>query len=85
MRTTIAIDDRLLEAAKRIAQQRGITLGGVIEEALRRDLADRSTPSPGPPVPIFRGGSGLKPGVDVSSTRAIFDALIVKFSKYQVP
>ncbi len=70
---------------RRIAQQRGITLGGVIEEALRRDLADRSTPSPGPPVPIFRGGSGLKPGVDVSSTRAIFDALIVKFSKYQVP
>lgn len=75
MRTTIAIDDHLLQAAKRRAQRRGLTLGQLIEEALRRELSPKAKASPGPPVPVFRGGRGVRPGIDVSSTRALLEAL----------
>ncbi|HEX3946266.1 MAG TPA: CopG family transcriptional regulator [Acidimicrobiales bacterium] len=75
MRTTVAIDDRLLKAAKRTARQRGVTLGTVIEDALRRDLTERAAVQPGPAVPVFRGGTGLRPGVDAGSTRTLLEAL----------
>jgi len=39
MRTTLSVDDNLLAAAKRRARERGQTLGRVIEDALRRELA----------------------------------------------
>jgi hypothetical protein len=39
MRTTLALDARLLRAAKKRAAAEGITLGRVIEDALRRYLA----------------------------------------------
>ncbi|MBI4904350.1 MAG: antitoxin [Acidobacteria bacterium] len=35
MRTTISIDDPLLNAAKQRALERGVTLGGIVEDALR--------------------------------------------------
>lgn len=40
MRTTVSIDDPLLENAKRQAAERGVTLGGLIEDALRAYLAN---------------------------------------------
>lgn len=65
----------MLAAAKRRARERDLTLGQFIEEALRRELA-RDTASAAPvPVPLFRGGGGLRPGVDASSTRALLEAL----------
>ena len=39
MRTTVSISDELLVAAKRRARLRGQSLGSVIEDALRRELA----------------------------------------------
>jgi hypothetical protein len=39
MRTTVAIDDPLLENAKRHAVERGITLGALMEDALRSYFA----------------------------------------------
>ena len=39
MRTTVAIDDPLLEDAKRHAVERGITLGALMEDALRSYFA----------------------------------------------
>jgi hypothetical protein len=75
MRTTVAIDDELLGAAKRRGRQRGETLGQVIEAALRRELA--GSPDRGVPVavPVFTGGSGPRPGVDLTSNRALHEAL----------
>ncbi len=75
MRTTVAIDDRLLEAAKQAARRRGTTLGAVVEDALRRELAERVAAQPGPPVPTFRDGTGLRPGVDAGSARALLQTL----------
>jgi hypothetical protein len=41
MKTTLDIDDRLLERAKRHASAQGTTLRAVVEEALRERLAPR--------------------------------------------
>jgi hypothetical protein len=75
MRTTVSIDDRLLASAKQLARRRGLTLGRFIEEALRRELSHRPSAARGPSVPVFRGGNGVRPGVDVTSTRALLEAL----------
>jgi hypothetical protein len=73
MRTTLAIDDRLLAAAKREARRRGLTLGGFVEAALRRELAARGMAPPRPAVPILSGRGGLRPGVDATSNRALLE------------
>ena len=74
MRTTIALDDHLLASAKRRARERGQTLGQVVEDALRRELAEVDVPEP-VEVPVFTGGTGPQPGVDLTSNRAIREAL----------
>lgn len=75
MRTTVAIDDELLAAAKRRARERGESLGQVLEAALRRELASRVDPQDVPLVPVFTGGTGPRPGVDLTSNRALHEAL----------
>lgn len=74
MRTTVAIDDHLLANAKRRARERGSTLGQLVEDALRRELA---MPPPAEPValPVFRGGNGPRPGIELTSNRALREAL----------
>lgn len=75
MRTTISIADELLRSAKARAQERGKTLGQLVEDALRRELAVDYESAERPPVPIFRGGKGLRPGVDLTSNRALYELL----------
>lgn len=75
MRTTVAVSDELLAAARRRARETGQTLGSVIEAALRRELATATTGAEGPQVPVFRGGSGARPGLDLRSNRALHEAL----------
>ncbi len=75
MRTTISIGDELLKSAKLRARERGVTLGTLVEEALRRELSVRDDPEHRPPVPVFRGGNGLRPGVDITSNRALQEFL----------
>ncbi|MBK6885120.1 MAG: ribbon-helix-helix protein, CopG family [Tetrasphaera sp.] len=74
MRTTLSIDDELLERARARARAEGVTVGVVVENALRRDLA-RPTPPPAPVLPVFTGGTGPRPGIDLSSNRALHEAL----------
>jgi hypothetical protein len=75
MRTTVSISDELLAAAKRRARERGQTLGEVVEAALRRELAAGAESADRPPVPVFEGGTGPRPGIDLSSNRALHEAL----------
>lgn len=75
MRTTVTISDELLAAAKRRARSTGQTLGSLVEAALRRELARQPTRPPGPPVPVFRGGTGARPGLDLTSNQALYEAL----------
>ena len=75
MRTTISISDELLAAAKRRASERGQTLGSFVDGALQRELNDTPPARAAPPVPVFRGGTGPRPGIDLSSNRALLEAL----------
>jgi hypothetical protein len=74
MRTTVRIDDRLLQQAKSCATQRGLSLGQYLEDAIRRDLT-RAAPKPrAVSLPAFPAGKP-RPGVDLRSNRSLFDAL----------
>jgi len=77
MRTTITIDDQLLEEAKVIAARTGRTLGAVIEDALREVIARRREPGTQAPIelPVFRGGAGLRPGINLDSNSDLLDAM----------
>ncbi|WP_230864879.1 type II toxin-antitoxin system antitoxin vapB25, partial [Mycobacterium canetti] len=66
MRTTVSISDELLAAAKRRARERGQSLGAVIEDALRRELAAAHTGGARPTVPVFDAGTGPRPGIDLT-------------------
>ncbi|EWT03336.1 CopG family transcriptional regulator [Intrasporangium oryzae NRRL B-24470] len=69
MRTTVNIDDRLLAEAKLIAARQHRTIGSVLEDALRKLIADEARDS------VSRGDyvlhtfvpemSGVLPGVDL--------------------
>lgn len=75
MRTTVSISDELLIAAKRLAHERGETLGAVIDAALRRELAIPVACGERPAVPVFPGRGGPRPGVDLGSNRALHEVL----------
>jgi Arc/MetJ family transcription regulator len=75
MRTTVSISEELLAAAKHRARERGQTLGQVIEAALRRELGDPGTSAERAPLPVFRGGTGPRAGRDLTSNRALLEAL----------
>jgi hypothetical protein len=74
MRTTISIADELLKSAKVRAKERGKTLGQLVEDGLRRELAV-DYDAPRVEIPVFRGGTGPVPGLDLTSNRAIYEFL----------
>ena len=75
MKTTIEVDDRLLERAKRYATAHGMTLRAVVEEALRARLAPRPEARAhyrfAPPVVT----GSRPPDVDVADRKALYDLL----------
>ena len=75
MRTTLSISDELLTAAKRRARERGQTLGQFVDSALQRELNESGATGDAPPVPVFRGGTGPRPGIDLRSNRALLEVL----------
>jgi len=77
MRTTVRLDDALLTAAKKLAVDSGRTLTQVIEDSLRVALAQRDAQKSAKPIKLHtsKGGSGLQPGVDLSSNAAVQDLM----------
>ena len=74
-RTTVSISDELLAAAKRKARDLGVSLGEVIDAALRRELAVGRGTDDRPVVPVFHGGTGPVPGLDLTSIRTLNERL----------
>lgn len=77
MRTTVRLDDALLERAKHEARRRGETLTALIERGLRLVLAK---PQPRRErrhvrIPVSNAGGGLLPGVDLDNGAALADIL----------
>lgn len=46
MRTTVDLDDEVLSVAKHLAQERGVSLGRVLSDLVRRGLQPPKTPAP---------------------------------------
>jgi hypothetical protein len=74
VRTTVSLDDGLLEAAKLRAQGENRTLGDLVEAALQAYLV-RTTDVEVLPLPVFTRGTGPRPGIDLRSNVAMFDAM----------
>jgi hypothetical protein len=77
MRTTVRLDDRLLEQAKREATGRGATLTSLIEQGLRLVIG-KKTPLPKRErvtLPVSRAHGGLLPGVDLNDSAALYDIM----------
>jgi len=74
MSTTVSIDDNLLAEAKAQARRRGKTLSQLVEDSLRVELSSEGKPAR-QPLPVFRAGTGPRPGVDLASNRAISEFL----------
>jgi plasmid stability protein len=75
MRTTIRIDDELLRKLKEQSARTGRSVGALIEDAVRAALnrreGDRTELRS---LPTY-GGSGVLPGVDLSSPSALLDEM----------
>ncbi len=76
MRTTLRINDDLMQQAKRIAVESGQTLTRVIEDALRESFARRNRAPQKRTIklPTFDSG-GLMPGVDIDDSASLLDVM----------
>lgn len=77
MRTTINIDDQLLNYAKHQSVKQGITLACVIENALRELWAQQEAKSQAhqPARLITVSGTGVKLGIDLDNSRSLLDIM----------
>jgi len=77
MRTTVRLEESLLERARQEAERRGVTLTSLIEQglqlALRRPLkrAERSAIQ----LPECQAGGGIRAGVDLNDSASLLDRL----------
>ena len=81
MRTTVRLDERLLERARKEAARRGATLTSLIEEGLqlvlRRPLKQADRPHVS--LPECRAGGGTQPGVDLNDSAALLERMEERF------
>ena len=78
MRTTVRLDEALLEQAKREAARRRETLTALIEEGLRLVLARSRTSRQRARrvvLPKCRAGGGVLPGVDLNDSASVLDVM----------
>jgi hypothetical protein len=74
-RTTIRIDEELYRRAKALSARTGRTVSEVIEDAVRHALAPKIDAETAlPELPTF-GGSGTRPGVDLTDSSALRDLM----------
>ena len=76
MRTTIRIDDTLLQSAKKEALTRNISLTKLIEESLKDTLYKRKSVKSNQRVKLVTvSGNGLQPGIDIDDSAGLLDAM----------
>lgn len=77
MRTTVRLDDGLLQQAKAEARQKRKTLTSLIEEGLRLVLAGGETPARRRRIvlPVSRARGGVLPGVDLDNNARLLDVM----------
>lgn len=73
MKTTVEIHDALLEEARKLAAREGTTVRALVEEGLRRLLAERKRAQAFKLRKATFRGSGLQPHVATASWEQIRD------------
>lgn len=77
MRTTVRLDEGLLEQARREAARRGVTLTALIEQGLRMALR-RPRPSSRAErveLPVSRAAGGVRPGINLDDSADLLDRM----------
>jgi Ribbon-helix-helix protein, copG family len=74
-RTTVRLDDGLMEQAKREAARRGQTLTQLIEEGLRLALARPKQPRRKVKLTVSTRGGDLRPGIDLNNSVQLWEIL----------
>jgi hypothetical protein len=77
MRTTVRLDEALLERARQEAARRRVTLTSLIEQGLRLVLRRplKKDERPLVTLPECRVGGGTLPGVDLNDSAALLDRM----------
>lgn len=77
MRTTVRLDDALLDQARREAKRRGTTLTALIEQGLRLALRRPLRPpeQTALTLPECRAGGGVVPGVNLDDSASVLDRM----------
>lgn len=77
MRTTVRLDEGLLQEVKAYAAGGNRTVTSVLEEALRRLLAEaeRQSAADAVQLPVSTAGGGLLPGVDLDDSAALAELM----------
>jgi len=60
MRTTLELDDDLVQVAKQLAEQRRMTMGEVISDLARQALEPKAAPRVRNGVPLFVPKTGVR-------------------------
>lgn len=74
MRTTLNIDDQILLLAKHQAIEQDVTLGRVVENALRENLSKKEEKTEKIHL-ITVKGAGVKPGIDLQHSSSLLDIM----------
>ena len=72
MKTTLNIDDSVMNQLKQEAARQGRTMSDLVESALRMLLRSTRRRSPLEPLPTFSGGGAL---VDIADREALYQAM----------
>lgn len=75
MRTSIELSDGLLERARKLAKRRGTTLRALVEEGLRRVLADNTSPQTFRLDDVTYGEGGLVEGLTQGDWERVRDSI----------
>jgi hypothetical protein len=77
MRTTVRLDEALLERARREAAKRKTTLTSLIEQGLELVLRQpmKRAKHPAVPLPECHAGGGTLPGVDLNDSASLLDRM----------
>lgn len=74
MKTTLVLNDALVQQAKSLAVEQKTTLTRLVEEGLQLRLGKARVKPKAVKLPIYAGRSGVKPGINPASNKALLDA-----------
>jgi hypothetical protein len=72
MKTTLVLDDALVDRVRKRAKERGVSMSSIVEEAILQMLMQETPDHPPLELPSFNSGGYL---VDISDRNALYDSM----------